>query len=148
MRDRPIVRLRPREGRRVRGGAPWVFSNEIVMDAQTKELPPGELVELTSGDGTMLGAGYCNPKSLITVRLLAPPNTKIDARFFRKKFGRALPLRERFSTSPFYRLVHAEGDGLPGLIVGRFGDACVVQIATAGIGRPCGFLLVRLVNAI
>ena len=132
----------------MRGGAPWVFSNEIVMDAQTKELPPGELVELTSGDGTMLGAGYCNPKSLITVRLLAPPNTEIDARFFRKKFGRALQLRERFYTSPFYRLVHAEGDGLPGLIVDRFGDACVVQIATAGMERLCDCILDALETAI
>ena len=144
MSDRPIIRLRPREGRRVRSGAPWVFANEIVMDAPAKALSPGELVELTSDEGAMLGTGYFNPKSLIAVRMLAPPNTKIDRRFFAKKFRRALELREHFYEAPFYRLIHAEGDGLPGLIVDRFAEACVVQITTAGMERMSDSILEAL----
>jgi len=148
MADRPIIRLRSREGRRVRGGAPWVFSNEIAMDASTKAISSGELVELLSDDGAMLGTGYFNAKSLIAVRLLAPPKTDIDARYFRKKLGRALKLREHFYASPFYRLSHAEGDGLPGLIIDRFGEVCVVQITTAGMERLRDSVLDALETAI
>jgi len=133
--DLPLIRLRPREGRRVRAGAPWVFSNEIVMDASAKALAAGELIALAADDGAMIGVGYFNAKSLIAVRLLAPPGSNIDARFFRERLRRALALRERFYEAPFYRLVHAEGDGLPGLVIDRFGDLAVVQIATAGMER-------------
>lgn len=129
----PIVKLRPKEGRRVRAGAPWVFSNEIEMDGPTKALVPGTLVSLAGADGIAIGTGYFNPKSLIAVRLLAGPNTALDQQFFAGKVRRALALRERLFTSPFYRLVHAEGDGLPGLVADRFGDTLVVQVTTAGI---------------
>jgi 23S rRNA (cytosine1962-C5)-methyltransferase len=137
----PLIRLRPREGRRARAGAPWVFSNEIVMDASAKALLPGGLVALAADDGAMMGVGYFNPKSLIAVRLLAPPGTKIDTRFFRDRLRRALKLREHFYDAPFYRLVHAEGDGLPGLVIDRFGDLCVVQVTTAGMEQLSAELL-------
>jgi 23S rRNA (cytosine1962-C5)-methyltransferase len=129
----PIIRLRPREGWRVRNGAPWAFSNEIVMDESAKALAPGTLVELAAEDGATIGMGYFNPKSLIAIRLLAKQETKIDAAFFAEKFRHARALREHFYSAPFYRLVHAEGDGLPGLVIDRFADACVVQITTAGM---------------
>jgi 23S rRNA (cytosine1962-C5)-methyltransferase len=132
---RPIIRLKPREGRRVRGGAPWVFSNEMTMDERAKTLTPGTLVGLAAEDGTVLGTGYFNPRSLIGVRMLAAAGAAIDTDFFIEKFRHALQLRERFYDTPFYRLVHAEGDGLPGLVVDRFGGICVVQIATAGMER-------------
>ncbi|HEY4264468.1 MAG TPA: class I SAM-dependent rRNA methyltransferase [Micropepsaceae bacterium] len=135
MSKRPIIRLKPREGRRVRAGAPWVFSNEMTMDERAKALAPGTLVGLATEDGTVLGTGYFNPRSLIGVRMLAGADAVIDTDFFIEKFRRALVLRERFHGAPFYRLVHAEGDGLPGLVIDRFGDACVVQIATAGMER-------------
>ena len=129
----PIVKLRPKEGRRVRAGAPWVFSNEIEMDARTKALPPGTAIALIAADGAPLGTGYFNSKSLIGVRLLAGPNTSIDQAFFEEKFRRALALRERLFTAPYYRLIHAEGDGVPGLVADRFGDTLVLQVTTAGI---------------
>ena len=129
----PMIRLRPHEGWRVRNGAPWAFSNEIAMDGSAKALVPGTLVELAAEDGTRIGFGYFNPKSLIAIRLLAKQVEKIDTAFFAERFRRALALREHFYSAPFYRLVHAEGDGLPGLVVDRFGDACVVQITTAGM---------------
>jgi len=141
---RPIIRLQPKQGRRVKGGAPWVFSNEIIMDEATKSLAPGTLVELAAADSSKLGAGYFNPKSLISVRLLAKPDAEIDTDFFVGKLQRALELRSRFYDAPFYRLVHAEGDGLPGVVIDRFGDTAVVQIATAGMERLKDTLLSAL----
>ena len=135
---RPVIRLRPREGRRVKSGAPWVFSNEIAMDAPVKALPPGTAIELAAEDGSPIGAGYFNPRSLIAVRLLAPPGTVFDTPFFAGRLRRALAIRETFFTEPYYRLVHAEGDRLPGVVVDRFGEAVVVQITTAGMDASDG----------
>lgn len=131
---RPAVHLKPREGRRVRAGSPWVFSNEIVMDDETKSLPRGGIVTL-AGDGERnFGTFYFNPKSLIALRRLAPdPDAMIDAAFFAQHFRHALAMREAFYEKPFYRLVHAEGDGLPGLVIDRFGETLAVQITTAGM---------------
>jgi 23S rRNA (cytosine1962-C5)-methyltransferase len=132
---RPVIRLRPREGRRVKGGAPWAFSNEIVLDAAAKALAPGTAVELAAEDGAPIGAGYFNSKSLIAVRVLGAPKTEFGAPFFAERLKRALTLREAFFAEPYYRLVHAEGDRLPGVVVDRFGDTAVVQITTAGMER-------------
>ncbi len=80
------------------------------------------------------GSGYFNPKSLIAVRLVSRENgARIDATFFSERLARALALREALYAKPFYRLVHAEGDGLPGLTIDRFGDVLVVQVTTAGM---------------
>jgi 23S rRNA (cytosine1962-C5)-methyltransferase len=144
----PVIRLRPKEGRRVKNGAPWVFSNEIVMDAAAKGLAPGTLVELAADDGAKLGTGYFNSKSLIAVRLLAKPDAEINTDFFYKKLRQALHLRNRFYDTPFYRLAHAEGDGLPGIVIDRFGDTAVVQIATAGMEHLKDDLLNALEAAI
>ena len=130
---RPVIRLRPREDRRIRNGVPWVFSNEIVMDASAKSLAPGTLIELLSADGASLACGYFNSRSLISVRLLGQPGTEIDEEFFAAQFSRANRLREKFYSAPFFRMVNAEGDGLPGLVIDRFGEICVVQITTAGM---------------
>lgn len=134
MTSHPIVRLKPKEGRRALAGAPWVFSNELVMDAPTKTLAPGSLVNVLTADKRVLGTGYFNPKSLIAVRLLDPlPDAEIGDAFFASHLARALGRRAEFFHHPFYRLVHAEGDGLPGLTIDRFGDNCVAQITTAGM---------------
>jgi 23S rRNA (cytosine1962-C5)-methyltransferase len=130
----PIIRLREREGRRVIAGAPWAFSNEIRLDGKAKALPPGSLVRLARPDGAVLGSGYFNPHSLIAVRLLSRrTDAAIDEAFLRERFAAALMLRTRLFAQPFYRLVHAEGDGLPGLTVDRFGSAVSVQVTTAGM---------------
>ena len=71
MSKRPTITIKPREGRKARLGAPWIFSNEIVMDAAAKALPPGTLVDVKDDDGQDFGTGYFNSKSLIAVRLLA-----------------------------------------------------------------------------
>ena len=134
MSKRPILMLKPREGRRARLGAPWIFSNEVQMDTAAKALAPGALVDVKGDDGQDFGTGMFNPKSLIAVRLLARENgARVDAEFFTQRLSRALALREALYQKPFYRLAHAEGDGLPGLTIDRFGDVVVVQITTAGM---------------
>ena len=80
----PLLRLRPREGRRARAGAPWVFSNEVALDAAAKTLAPGSLIRLEGDDGKDFGLGYFNPKSLIAIRLFeAPGDTRIDEDFLK-----------------------------------------------------------------
>src|SRR5580704_15889094 len=134
MSKRLTITLKPREGRRARLGAPWIFSNEVQMDAAAKALSPGALVDVKGDDGQDFGSGMFNPKSLIAIRLLARENgARIDASFFAERLKRALDLRDALYTKPFYRLVHAEGDGLPGLTIDRFGDVVVVQITAAGM---------------
>src|SRR5579871_2447721 len=131
--SRPAIRVRPGEDRRIRNGVPWVYSNEIIMDSAAKSLPPGTLVELVSADGGKLACGYFNSRSLISVRLLGPAESAIDEAWFAARFRRAQQLRETFYPSPFYRMVNADGDGLPGLVIDRFGDISVVQVTTAGM---------------
>ena len=132
--DRPIVRLKPKAQKRLRLGHPWVYSNEIEMSAEVKALPPGSLVRLLSSGGDELGTFLFNRHPLIAARLLSrDPVEVIDAGFFRRRLQRALSIRERLIGVPFYRLAHAEADGLPGTIIDRFGDALVLQVNTAGM---------------
>jgi 23S rRNA (cytosine1962-C5)-methyltransferase len=133
-RKLPSVLLRAGEDRRVRAGHPWAFSNEILMDAETKALPAGSLAILRAAGGEALGLATFNPHSLIAARLLTSnPEASIDALFLGRRLARAVALRDRLIGVPYYRLIHAEADGLPGLIVDRFGDALVVQVNSAGM---------------
>jgi 23S rRNA (cytosine1962-C5)-methyltransferase len=143
MSKHPLLTVKPREGRRARQGAPWIFSNEIVMPE--KGLEPGTMVDVKGDDGQIFGSGFFNPKSLIAVRLIGRvPGLAADEEFFAAYLTRALKLRERIYQRPFYRLVHAEGDGLPGLVIDRFDDVLVVQITVAGMERALPFLLAAL----
>jgi 23S rRNA (cytosine1962-C5)-methyltransferase len=145
MSKRPTVIIKPREGRRARAGAPWIFSNEIAMEGATKALAPGAVVDVKFDDGQDFGSGFFNPKSLIGVRLFArATGVAADEKFFVARLTRALALRERLYGRPFYRLVHAEGDGLPGLVIDRFGDVLVVQISIAGIEAKLPVLIAAL----
>lgn len=106
------------------------------MDAAAKALPAGTLVAIQAADGRMVGTGTFNPHTLIAVRLLtSDPAAEIGAEFLAGRLRAALHLRERLFGAPFYRLIHAEADGLGGLILDRFGDTVVVQITTAGMER-------------
>jgi 23S rRNA (cytosine1962-C5)-methyltransferase len=130
----PTIRLKPREGRRVRLGGPWAFSNEIEMSPAVKALAPGTIVNVAGDDGRVFGTGYFNPMSLIAIRLLdGKSDSAIDTAFLAARLKRALAIREAIYTQPFYRLINAEGDGLPGLTIDRFDDTLVVQITTAGM---------------
>ena len=124
----PKVHLLPGQDRRLRAGHPWAYSNELRMDAEAKALPPGETVCLVTAEGQRLALAQFNPHSLIAARLWGR-NTEatIDAGFLERRLARALRLRERLFERPYYRLVHAEADGLPGLVVDRFGELLVCQ---------------------
>jgi 23S rRNA (cytosine1962-C5)-methyltransferase len=131
---RPQVHLLPGRSRRLRGGHPWVFSNELVMDADTKALPPGGLVTVVDAGGERLGVGPFNAHSLISVRMLSrDAEITVDQGLIAARLTAALALRDLLYPRPFYRLIHAEADGLPGLIIDRYGDIVAVQANTAGM---------------
>jgi 23S rRNA (cytosine1962-C5)-methyltransferase len=142
---RPSIHLLPGCAKRLKHGHPWAYSNEVRMDAEAKALASGSVVRLVDGDGKALGCATFNPHSLIAARLLAAdPDTAIDGEFFRARIEAAAALRARLFDEPFYRLVHAEGDRLPGLVIDRFGDAFAVQANTAGMERLLPELLAVL----
>jgi 23S rRNA (cytosine1962-C5)-methyltransferase len=114
--------------RAIRHGFPWVYSNELVTDRRTKKLAPGSLARLEDANRAPLGLVAVNPLSKIIARMLdRDPEASIDVAWFEARLRRALALRERLFEAPYYRLVHAEADGLPGVIIDRFGETCVIQ---------------------
>jgi len=125
----PVIRLRPKaHDRAIRHGAPWVFDNEIVTDRRTKALPPGTIAVLEDAERLPLGLVAVNPASRIMARMLdRDAGVTIDAGWFAARITRALALRARLYDAPFYRLVHAEADGLPGVVIDRFDDIAVIQ---------------------
>ena len=129
MNDLPVIRMRPKtSAQALRFGAPWAFVDTLVMDRRTRAIPAGALVVLEDAERRPVGLGAFNPDSRIAFRMLSQDTaTAVDAGFFRDRIARALALRARLFDRPFYRLIHAEADGLPGVIVDRFGDLCVLQ---------------------
>ncbi len=125
----PVVRLRPKVGAQaIRHGFPWVYADQLVTDRRTRALAPGSLAVLEDAERRALGVVAVNPGSRIIARMLdRDPAARIDGDWLRARIRRALALRERLYAAPFYRLVHAEADGLPGVVIDRFGDAAVIQ---------------------
>jgi 23S rRNA (cytosine1962-C5)-methyltransferase len=114
--------------RAIRFGAPWVYANEMVVDRRTKNLTPGTLARLEDAERQPLGLVAVNPTSKIIARMLDQDvDAVIDQSWFEAHIARALDLRNRIYDALYYRLVHAEADGLPGVVIDRFGDTCVVQ---------------------
>jgi 23S rRNA (cytosine1962-C5)-methyltransferase len=131
----PVLALKRNEDRRLRAGHVWVYSNEVDNGkTPLSAFEPGSAVAIQSATGNTLGAGYVNPHSLICARLLSrKPRTQFDTAFFLRRLQSALALREALYGAPFYRLVFGESDALPGLVIDRYGEVCVVQITTAGM---------------
>ena len=125
----PTVRLNPKgDARAIRHGFPWVYANEVVMDRRTKGITAGAIAQLEDAERRPLGLVAVNTQSKILCRMLdRDMDAVIDQSWFATKFRRALAHRERMFDQPFYRLVHAEADGLPGVVIDRFGDTAVVQ---------------------
>ena len=125
----PVLRLKPKaNARAIRHGAPWVYDNELVLDRRSKSLVPGTIAVLEDAERRPMGLVAANPLSRITARMIERDvSVAIDQAWFERKITRALELRTRLFDKPNYRLIHAEADGLPGLVVDRFGDALVVQ---------------------
>ena len=125
----PSIRLKPKtQARAIRHGFPWVFDNELVTDRRTKALTPGTVAVLEDAERTPIATVAVNPKSRIMARVLdLDPAVQIDQTWLELRLRRAFQMRERLFEVPFYRLVHAEADGLPGVIIDRFGDIAVIQ---------------------
>lgn len=130
------------------GYHPWVFCGAI--DQIDEDYEVGSLVRVFSSEEKFLGIGYLNPRSQIAIRMLTFEDEPIGPSFFKKRIQAAVALRDRFFPSPLpsppgrgegegctnaYRLIHAEGDFLPGLMADRYGDYLVVQFLTAGIEK-------------
>ncbi len=138
----PRVYLLAGRDKRVGNGHPWAYSNEIRMDAEAKALAAGTHASLHQVDGKPIGVGTFNPYALIAFRLFdRDARTAVDEGFFAQRLRRAVALRERLFAEPFYRLIHAEADGVPGLIVDRFGPSVVVQLNTAGTDALAGAIV-------
>ena len=144
----PVLRLKRNEDRRLLAGHLWVFSNEVdTGQTPLSRFEAGDLVRVLAHNDRSLGLAYVNPRSLICARLLETA-TAPDEAWFARRLRRALALRERLYGGPYYRLVHGEADGLPGLVIDRFGSACVVQIGTAGMERLRPALQAALFDAL
>jgi 23S rRNA (cytosine1962-C5)-methyltransferase len=131
------VYLKKNADRRLHAGHSWIYSNEI--DTQKSPLTSfqaGQAVQILNHDATptVMGTGYINPHSLISVRMVSrDPDYVLDRSLLVHRLNVALSLRERLFDKPYYRLVFGESDFLPGLVVDRFGDVVVAQITTAGM---------------
>jgi len=141
------IRLRPGAEHRLLAGHAWVYRNEVEGwphgdEGRSPAVEPGDLVDIHDAGGKFLGRAYLNPRSTIFARLLDHARVPIDQEFFLARINQAQASRERLlgvdrlaPAEMTYRVVHSEGDALPGLIVDRYADAVVVQIMTAGMER-------------
>lgn len=146
----PFVRLMPKaDVRAIRHGFPWVYSNEVVLDRRTKNLAPGSIVMLQDAERRDLAIATINPNSKITCRVLdRDPGIQIDRNWLMERIRTALAHRERLYGTPFYRLIHAEADGFPGVIVDRFGDVAVFQPNAAWADAMAGDIAQSLVEIV
>ncbi len=146
-RAHPVVRLKPKaEARAIRHGFPWVYADELVTDRRTQALTAGALAVLEDGERRPLGLVTVNVRSKIIARMLdRDPEAVIDRAWFAARLERALAHRARLYPDPFYRLVHAEADGLPGVVIDRFGDVAVVQPNAAWAEAALSDLVAALV---
>jgi 23S rRNA (cytosine1962-C5)-methyltransferase len=142
---RPTVRLRPKGGRRFLEGGPWVYGDELVLDRRTRALAPGTVAVLESAERVPLATVAVNPGATIAARLLdMDPDAAIGTAWFAARLQRALALRAALFDAPYYRLVHAEADGLPGVVIDRFGPAVAIQPNAAWAAHRFAALLAAL----
>ena len=143
----PTVRVKAGHIQPVWAGHPWVYAQAI--DRIEGGATAGDEVRVVDPRGNMLGRGFYSPTSAIPVRILVRDEaTKIDGHFFHARLARAIANRAELglpsAETTGYRLVHAEGDGLPGLIVDKLGDVLAVQFLTFGMKTREGIVLQAL----
>lgn len=134
--DKPTGRVRLVRGREhtVLAGYLWIYAGHIAEVAG--EPAPGDLVDVRTHSGRVIGRGFFNPHSKIRVRLLTFRDEPVDDGFWAARIASAAALRKRLvSDTTAYRLIHGESDLLPGLIVDRYGDVLVMQILSFGMDR-------------
>ncbi len=133
----PVLKLKRGEDRRLRSGHLWIFSNEVDTAATPlTQFEPGAVVDVRSDRDQFLGFAYVNPRTLIAARIVGrDPAYPLDGSLIVHRLRVAQALRERLYREPYYRLLFGESDGLPGLVLDRYGDIVVAQSGTAGIDR-------------
>jgi 23S rRNA (cytosine1962-C5)-methyltransferase len=131
----PVLKLKRGEDRRLRAGHLWIFSNEVDTAATPlTQFEPGAVVQVHSDRDQFLGFAYVNPRTLIAARIVTRDAAyPLDRGLLVQRLRVALALREKLYREPYYRLVFGESDGLPGLVLDRYGDVLVAQSGTAGI---------------
>ena len=131
----PELRLKPREDRRLAAGHLWIFSNEVdTAKTPLTGFTSGAVARVVGDRDRFLGYAYVNPHALICARILSRDGRFLPGKsLFVHRLQVALALRERLYPAPYYRLVYGESDGLPGLVLDRFGDVIVAQAGTAGM---------------
>ena len=126
--------LKPGREKSLKRRHPWVFSGAVAK--LTGEPDAGDTIEVHTSEGELLAMAACNPQSNIVARVWDWEQRGIDAAFFHERVGRAVALRAHLlPTSDTVRLVHAESDGLPGVVIDRYGETVVLQLSSAGAMR-------------
>jgi len=140
------LHLKKDQERRLLAGHLWIYSNEVDTNVTPlKNLQPGQIVEISGGRDRWLGLGYANPNSLICARLITTQHgVKLNQELLQSRIAQALELRTRFYHKPWYRLVFGEADGLPGLVIDRYGDILVLQFSTAGMEQWQAWIVAAL----
>src|SRR5450631_1540073 len=127
----PVV-LKKKIGLRIENGHPWIFGNEIAETEETAK--PGDIVTVFNGDKKFIGKGFINPRSQIAIRLLTRnEKEEIDDRFIHHRIEAAWIYRKKIGYTENCRLVFGEADGLPALIIDKFGEHFVVQTLALGM---------------
>lgn len=145
-----VLRLGRQQDRRLRAGHLWVYSNEVDSEATPlKAFQPGQPVQIEDAKGKWLGLGYVNPNSLICARLVSRDRgVALDESLLTHRIKVALGLRDRLYSTPFYRLLFGETDGVPGVVVDRYGEVLAVQVTTAGMEAQRDALINALVKVL
>lgn len=130
----PQITILPGKHKRAKSGHPWIYANEIAMTPETKALPPGSLVSVVNSGNEPMGTAFFSSHTLVVARMLSKrPAQPFTADFVAERLRNAISWRSKLFTEPYYRLAHAEADGLPGLIIDRFGEGLVCQFNSAGL---------------
>lgn len=131
----PLILIKKAE-KPIKSGHPWVYAGDFTMTAVLQMADTGAVVRVLDSRGKPLGIGTFSVRSTIACRLFSvPPHITPDAAMFRRLFEKALNKRKKLFPLPYYRLIHSEGDGLPGLVIDRFNNLLVCQVTTAGMER-------------
>lgn len=146
----PSLRLKANAERRLRAGHLWVYSNEIdVAATPLTAFQAGEQAVLEAAGGKPIGIVALSPHNLICARLISRDTKHVlDKSLLVHRLKVALSLRERLFDKPFYRLVYGDSDLLPGLVVDRFGDVIVAQLASATMERHKNDVLAALLQVL
>jgi 23S rRNA (cytosine1962-C5)-methyltransferase len=134
MQDRPHLRLRPGVERAVARGLPWIYERQVDWESLPAALPAGSIVDVLDSQGRGVATAALEPGVPLALRCWAfEPGVQIGQALLERRIRRALALRERCLHGPWYRLIHADADGLPGVVCDRFDDTLVLELgACAG----------------